>query len=136
MLYGIVLDTTGSLDVHATQARRAVLKRERLPDGRDRPRAWDCREQPQNHANDEPFREYLTIHNETGTAAVRCTQCSLVLCSQDEDWTQAAARRRMPPTAAGPLMFELDAHYLLEQLYCPSCAVLLRSEIIPRTKQT
>jgi hypothetical protein len=42
----------------------------------------------------------------------------------------------MPPTAAGPLMVELDAHYLLEQLYCPSCAVLLSSKIIPQMKQT
>jgi N-methylhydantoinase B len=136
MLYGVVLDAGGALDVRATQARRAVLKRQRLPDGRERPRARDCREQPQSHANDDPFREYLTIHHEASTAAVRCTQCSHVLCSQDEDWTRAAARRRIPPTAAGPLMVELDAHYLLEQLYCPSCAVLLRSEIIPQMKQT
>ena len=126
----------GVLDVHATQARRAVLKSERLPDGRETLGARHCRRQPPSHANDAPLQEYLTIHHEAGTAAIRCTRCSHILCLQDEDWTLAAARRRMPPTAAGPLMVELDAHYLLEQLYCPSCAVLLSSKIIPQMKQT
>ncbi|MGA7534994.1 MAG: hypothetical protein WBW27_24240, partial [Pseudolabrys sp.] len=65
---------------------------------------------------------------------IRCTQCLHVFCSANEDWARVAARRRMPPTAAGPLMIELEGQYLLEQLYCPSCAVLLRSEIISQTK--
>jgi N-methylhydantoinase B len=137
-LYGVVVDKAGDLEPLATERKRAALRTERLPDvdvrGAPGARIQGSVARPQTLRNNvDPFQEYLEIHHERGAADIRCTQCSHVFCSEDEDWTHAAARRRMPPTAAGPLMAELTGQYLLEQLYCPSCAVLLRSEIIPQT---
>jgi N-methylhydantoinase B len=132
-LYGVVTDQDGELDTHATDAKRAALRRERLSDAGEDHRPGDSVAIAQSCANDPPLQEYLAIHYENGAADIRCTQCGHAFCSPDADWTGAAAYRRMPPIAAGPLMAELSGRYLLEQLYCPSCAVLLRSEIIPHT---
>jgi hypothetical protein len=135
-LYGVVVDKAGDFDLRATELRREALRSERLPDADVRkaygPAVQGSVAPPQTLTDDDPLQEYLAIHHESGAADIRCTQCSHVFCSEDEDWTHAAARRRMPPTAAGPLMAELKGQYLLEQLYCPSCAVLLRNEIIPQ----
>jgi hypothetical protein len=35
-----------------------------------------------------------------------------------------------PPVRAGALMNDLVGHYLLEKLYCPSCGVLLDSNLL------
>ena len=69
-LYGVVLDTTGDFDVHATQSKRAALRSERLPDadvleGTDGQAAVA---QPQTFTKDDPFQEYLGIHREGGAA--------------------------------------------------------------------
>jgi N-methylhydantoinase B len=133
-LYGVIVDRNGKLDVLATRASRATLTSERLQNVQSGSIAQDSFQGPQHAAPDEPFQEYLTIHREGGAADIRCTQCSYVFCSPDEDWTRAAACRLLAPTAGGPRMAELDGQYMLKQLYCPSCAVLLCSEIILQTK--
>jgi N-methylhydantoinase B len=135
-LYGVIVDKAGDFDLRATELRREALRSERLPDADVRkaygPAVQGSVARPQTLPDDDPLQEYLAIHHGSAAADIRCTQCSHVFCSEDEDWTHAAARRRMLPTAAGPLMAELKGQYLLEQLYCPSCAVLLRNEIIPQ----
>jgi N-methylhydantoinase B len=133
-LYGIVLDNAGDLHPVATQRKRAALRNERVPNAHGREAAGvhaaGSVRQPQALTNNvRPFQEYLEIGRERGAADIRCTQCSHVFCSADEDWTHSAVLRRLPPTAGGPLMIDLNGQYLLAQLYCPSCAVLLRSEI-------
>jgi N-methylhydantoinase B len=133
-LYGVIVDENGGLDVDATRSKRAALRGERLQDGREASVPLGCRERLQSRTTDDPLQEYLSLHDKDGTRIIRCTQCSHIFCSANEDWTRVAARRCMPPTAAGPLMMELEGEYLLEQLYCPSCAVLLRSEIISQMK--
>lgn len=35
-----------------------------------------------------------------------------------------------PPIHAGALMTDLEGFYLLEKLYCPSCGVLLDSDLL------
>jgi N-methylhydantoinase B len=132
-LYGVIINENGDLDVHATRSKRAALRGERLQGGREGSVTQGC-ERPQSPMNDDPLQECLVLHHEGGAHVIRCTQCLHVFCSANEDWARVAARRRMPPTAAGPLMTELEGQYLLEQLYCPSCGVLLRSEIISQTK--
>ncbi len=46
-------------------------------------------------------------------------------CRAGEDWREFSKTRLLPPTKAGALMSVLNGQYLLRQLYCPSCAVLL-----------
>jgi hypothetical protein len=41
----------------------------------------------------------------------------------------------LPPTKAGPLMADLEGQYLLEQLYCPSCAALFDTQVVEAEKQ-
>jgi N-methylhydantoinase B len=126
LLYGVLLDGAGELDQYATERKRAHLRRERVPELRERQAP-----QPTQRANSrEPLEEYLQVCRENGVAMIECTRCSHVLCSEHEDWTQAATRRRLPPAAAGPLMHDLEGLYLLEQFYCPGCGVLLRNEIV------
>lgn len=81
-----------------------------------------------------PFRENLEVHVDEGRASIRCTKCSHVLCPLGKDWEIACKRRLLPPTKAGPLMRELVGSFLLEQLYCPTCATLLKSELVGQKK--
>jgi N-methylhydantoinase B len=137
-LYGVVLDAAGSLDPAATERRRKTLEQERLSCGEiksvpgTRPRR--STDLAMGHSTDaHPLEEYLEIAFDAGGAWIRCKQCSHVLCSADEEWTDAVATRKLLPTAAGRLMKELNGVFLLKQFYCPSCAVLLRNEIVLET---
>jgi N-methylhydantoinase B len=137
-LYGVVLSEIGELDPIGTERKRAALRSERLSasdgPGKSGARLRDLVGRSQITAtNADPLEEHLVIHRRDGTAQIRCNQCSHVFCAEGEDWADVAARRRVPPSAAGPLMEDLNGQYLLEQRYCPSCAVLLRNEIVPQS---
>jgi len=81
-----------------------------------------------------PLRENLEVYTDTGGAWVRCTRCSHVLCQANEDWKQACKTRDLPPTKAGPLMNDLLGRFLLEQLCCPNCGILLNTELVEEKK--
>ena len=51
-------------------------------------------------------------------------------CRAGEDWRQFCKVRLLPPTTAGSLMSDLNGQYLLRQIYCPSCAVLLDTDFV------
>ena len=65
-----------------------------------------------------------------GCGVIRCTTCSHVFCEEGSDWRIAAERRLSPPTEAGPLMCDLIGQFMLEQLLCPSCGVLLNTDLV------
>jgi acetone carboxylase gamma subunit len=77
-----------------------------------------------------PFRENLAVASEAGGKWIRCIKCGQRLCALSEDWKSACLKRIFPPTKAGPLMDVLDGRYVFEKLYCPSCGVLLNSEMV------
>jgi hypothetical protein len=79
-----------------------------------------------NHA----LRENLEIITDARGASIRCMKCLHVLCRADQDWRAASKRRLFPPTKAGPCMTDLLGHFLLEQLYCPSCGALLNTDLV------
>lgn len=81
-----------------------------------------------------PLRENLEIYTDTGGKWVRCTKCYHVLCQANEDWKKACISRLSPPTKAGPLMIDLLGLFLLEQLCCPNCGVLLSTELVEEKK--
>jgi hypothetical protein len=76
-----------------------------------------------------PLRENLELNTDSGTSQVLCARCGFVL-GAEEDWAQRSHKKLLPPTAAGPLMKELEGQFLLEQLFCPGCKTLLNSEIV------
>ena len=81
-----------------------------------------------------PLRENLELFTGPAGADIRCTRCQHVFCRAGEDWKQVSSIRRLPPTAAGPLMSEALGKYVLQQNTCPSCGVLLDTDLIEEKK--
>jgi nicotinamidase-related amidase/phage FluMu protein Com len=79
------------------------------------------------------LRENLELFAGPKGAAIRCAKCGHVFCRAGEDWKKASAVRLLPPTSAGPLMSEASGKYLLQQNSCPSCGVLLDTDLIEET---
>jgi acetone carboxylase gamma subunit len=80
-----------------------------------------------------PLQENLEVFTGAASSYVRCTQCLHVFCREGEDWRKAAAIRSFPATKVSPLMREFAGRLLLEQLFCPSCGVLLESNMIEKS---
>jgi acetone carboxylase gamma subunit len=79
-----------------------------------------------------PLRENLEVFTEVAGSVVRCTQCSHVFCREGQDWRDAATVRSFPATKVSPLMHDFVERLRLEQLFCPSCGVLLESRMIEK----
>ena len=77
-----------------------------------------------------PLRENLEIATVDGAEWIRCKPCQNKYCRPDQDWRKFATIRLLPPTQAGQLMSVLNGDYLLRQIYCPSCAVLLDTDFV------
>jgi len=82
-----------------------------------------------------PLRENLEIHSSEGVEWIRCSRCRHNHCRADQDWRQFCKVRFMAPTKAGPLMETLVGQYLLQQLYCPSCGVLLDTHLVEENRK-
>ena len=77
-----------------------------------------------------PLRANLEIATLDGTEWIRCSNCQRKHCRVSEDWRQFCKVRLVPPTKAGAQMAVLSGKYLLRQIYCPSCAVLLDTDFV------
>lgn len=77
-----------------------------------------------------PYRENLEVFENGSDKMIRCNRCFQVLCRLGEDWKETATRRTFSPTHAGVLLNHLEGYYQLEKLYCPSCGVLLESDML------
>jgi nicotinamidase-related amidase len=80
------------------------------------------------------LRENLELFTGPEGASIRCAKCRHVFCRAGEDWKRASAVRRLPATSAGPLMSEAGGKYLLQQNTCPSCGILLDTDLIEEKK--
>jgi hypothetical protein len=81
-----------------------------------------------------PLRENLEIYGDETGVWTRCTQCRHRLCPAENDWKEACRKKLSSPTKIGPLMKDLVGHFLLEQIYCPSCGALMNSELVEEKK--
>jgi len=79
-----------------------------------------------------PMRENLEIVDYAGTSWIDCIKCRFRYCRADQNWREFCERRLLPPVKAGSLMSVLEGQYLLRQLYCPSCAVLVDTDFIEK----
>jgi hypothetical protein len=79
-----------------------------------------------------PVRENLEIADRAGTSWIYCSKCRFRYCRADQNWREFCHSRLLPAAKAGNLMAALDGQYLLRQLYCPSCAVLLDSDFVEK----
>ena len=82
-----------------------------------------------------PLREYLEVRASAGTDWIYCSKCQFQYCRSEENWREFCCVRLLPPSHAGHLMSLLDGRYLFRQLYCPSCAVLVDTEVIEKPAQ-
>jgi uncharacterized C2H2 Zn-finger protein len=82
-----------------------------------------------------PLRENLEIHTGDGAEWVRCTRCQQIHCRADQDWRTFCKTRLSSPTKAGRLMDTLAGQYLLRQIYCPFCGVLLDTDLVEETEK-
>lgn len=82
-----------------------------------------------------PIRENLELFADADGAWIRCTRCRHVYGRAGQDWRPASTVRRLAPTQAGPLMSELSGKYFLQQSYCPSCGVLVDTDLIEEQKE-
>lgn len=81
-----------------------------------------------------PLRENLELFTGSQGSVIRCAKCQHVFCAAGSDWKPASRVRLLPPTAAGPLMREASGKYVLQQNLCPSCGVLLDTDLIEQKK--
>jgi hypothetical protein len=77
-----------------------------------------------------PLRENLAVVVLDGTEWIHCSKCEHRFCRADQDWRRFGKVRLLPPTKAGGLMSVLSGNYLLRQICCPSCAVLLDTNFV------
>ena len=82
-----------------------------------------------------PLRESLEIYAGDDGEWVRCSRCQHIHCRADQDWRKACKTRLLPPTKAGQLMDSLTGQYLLRQTYCPSCGVLLDTDLVEENQK-
>ena len=77
-----------------------------------------------------PLRANLEIATLDGTEWIRCSKCQRKHCYAGGDWRQFCKVRLLSPTKAGALMADLIGKYLLRQIYCPSCGVILDTDFV------
>jgi nicotinamidase-related amidase len=82
------------------------------------------------------LRENLEVFVGREGAEIRCAKCRYIFCRVGEDWKQACAVRRLPPDAAGPLLGVAGGKYVLQQTACPSCGVLLDTDLIEERRES
>jgi acetone carboxylase gamma subunit len=75
-----------------------------------------------------PLRANLIVADVDGDPWVSCAKCGHKYCRAGENWREHSKTRLLAPTKAGALMAVLNGQYLLRQLYCPACAVLLETD--------
>jgi N-methylhydantoinase B len=126
-IYGVVL-RAGVVDVEATELMRGRLREERR-EGLERTGA-DAGRPVGAGVPEHPLRENLEVARHAGALWIQCARCRHVLCEEAEDWTRACDRKLLAPTRGGALMEPLEGHFFLEQLSCPSCAVLFDTEVV------
>jgi hypothetical protein len=80
-----------------------------------------------------PLRENLEVADANSTDWIYCSKCRFQYCRADQNWREFCKMRLLPPASAGSLMAVLDGQYLLRQLYCPSCAVLVETDFVEKT---
>jgi hypothetical protein len=78
------------------------------------------------------MRENLEIVDLADTSWVYCSKCRFRYCRADQNWREFCQSRILPPAKAGSLMSVLAGQYLLQQLHCPSCAVLVDTDFIEK----
>lgn len=133
-IYGVIVEGQG-IDAAASRDLRAQLVGERLRGMKTaEPLSKAAVSESRTAGVRRPLREYLEVVSHNSKARVQCVKCSYMLSQHEDSWREGCGVRQLPPTEAGPLMNDLVGHFLLEQLFCPSCGVLLDTRLVENPK--
>lgn len=130
-MYGVEIDDNGKVDNEQTDARRLQIRTERI--GRPPPRVIE-------EGDGYRISEYLVLRpspevkgGHKDDIRMHCRMCDTAICSMTENYKDAVVYRRLPLSAAGPMMNDpglyIDANIELRQFICHGCGTLLETEV-------
>ena len=128
-LYGVVVDETGALDLHATHERRDEIRATRLaqaaPAGTDATAVGPATHNP---AND---RDVCFVYTERDGGAVHaCSHCGTVYGPVDHDPKRFALVREVTLESLSELnRYAAHDKARAYEFYCPGCAVMIATQI-------
>ncbi|MDY0042480.1 MAG: hydantoinase B/oxoprolinase family protein [Desulforhabdus sp.] len=133
IIYGVVLDDGGNVDIAETNNHRKIITNDRskwrMPDST-------------NPANDSvnleadtlrSVGEYLGVATLGGKSVFACASCGKVHCRTNENYKMHLLMNASPinsiPTNISPEVF-LDEKMEFRRFACPSCLVLVKTEVV------
>jgi N-methylhydantoinase B len=125
-VYGVTIDSqTLHIDNEQTSRTRNTMRQERLAKGGEYPPVaqLDTTEAIRLF----PMGEYLELIDIRGRKIVRC-RCGYQFGPPSQNWKECAIRALVPPDTAGPHV-RLHEELEMRQFICPSCGVLLSTEV-------
>lgn len=136
-IYGVVMSDNGELDADATRALRQTLIETRLDKSQVQESSTSTPEKLDVGPDALAIHEYLYLAQDGPNWWIGC-ECGHVLCRSDENYQEHSAIYIGNTTELGPLFEEpskqVDADIVLRQFYCPSCGVMLESEVVLRSE--
>lgn len=119
-VYGVVIGSSGDVDVSATDERRGSIRSQRL----DAPRG-DLRPRLDVTASGRPINEYLQM---VGSGATQCTWCAVELAPSGARWKDHASIR-ISPLARAYAHTGDDDMLRFKEYFCTGCGTLLDCEV-------
>ena len=123
-IYGVVFDADGKIDSNATEEKRTTLRHARLvntPQGERQPIDLDFARQ---------IADGLVLADDL----IGCRKCGSAIARTSENYKQSCAVIEQPVTKANPYILDpqtyVDDEMVLRSYACPSCGLLLTSEIV------
>jgi N-methylhydantoinase B len=129
VVYGVVLNSDGALDQQATQARKAVIRANRIG-------GQPAQLTTGSGEGRTPLDANLSLRQGTDGPTVTCAHCATPLGQWGTDLTGKVVVREEEVTDAVPGTFADAATYVQEGVVfrsysCPGCATQLRTGIVP-----
>ena len=123
-IYGVVFDREGTIDAHATEERRAMLRQVRLNNGKQQ-------ERPQMNLDSvRQIADGLVLAGDM----IGCRKCGSAIAQTSENYKQSCAVIERPVSTANPYILDpktyVDDEMVLRSYACPSCGLLLTAEIV------
>ncbi len=121
--YGVVLTPEGNVDLEATAALRADLRRARLAEA-EPARASAGPRRSVNHRERSPYGGLSLGEVAGGEHVLACGDCGVVICADHADFHDHVPTRLKSPASLGHKTVRLDWQTYREY-FCPECGALL-----------
>jgi N-methylhydantoinase B len=135
LIFGVAT-RDGELDAAATEERRRAILADRAQWQPVRGDAANAYTTPATGEPPEQRHEYLVSRDEGDHRVLACRHCDTALCDYTADYKQALLRHvgspvDIPGGGGQPPSHFVDVQIDFRQFCCPSCFVLMTTEILP-----